>query len=226
MYPDYKVYIDGARLDEVYGEEGFMRYMRLGNDQRVIDEEIAKYDIRAFIVPLPPTPSEIVQIHMFLSTDTRWGLAYFDDTSMLFVQRAEAARKGVPIFSRLTPFRGADQILNEPGDGADLLAHDFELGESINAHSVAFLAMKTRFLARVGRLGEAEDTARRIVSLCRDIDPTDFCRANAQRQLIAMGQHHLAQELVVGGLSPLFGNLVIRRALRILTRDPQPEWLK
>ena len=195
MYPDYKVYIDGARLDEVYGEEGFLRYMRLGNDQRVIDEEIAKYDIRAFLIPLPPTASEIVQLHKFLSADPRWGLAYFDDTTMLFVQRDEAARRGIPLFSYLTPFTGADEIIKNRANGVSVLERDFEAGELINPHSVAFLTMKTRFFKTIGQGERATETAKRMVSLCKEIDRTELCRANARRQLMAMGRYDLAREL-------------------------------
>ena len=195
MYPDYKVYIDGARLDEVYGEEGFLRYMRVGNDQHVIDEEIAKYDIRAFLIPLPPTASEIVQLHRFLSSDPRWGLAYFDDTSMLFIQRDEAARKGIPVFTYLTPFVGADEILKTKPSGAETLARDFEIGESINPNSVAFLTMKTRFLKTIGQTDKATETAKRMVTLCTTIDPSELCRSNAQRQLMGMGRYDLAREL-------------------------------
>jgi hypothetical protein len=195
MYPDYKVYIDGARLDEVYGEEGFLRYMRLGNDQQVINEEIAKYDIRAFLIPLPPTEGEIVQLHKFLSADPRWGLAYFDDTTMLFIQRDEAARRGVPLFTYLTPFSGADEIIKKRSNGSAVLERDFEVGESINPNSVAFLTMKTRFLKTVGQTDKANQTAKRMVSLCKEIDRTELCRANARRQLMAMGRYDLAREL-------------------------------
>jgi hypothetical protein len=195
MYPDYKVYIDGARLDEVYGEEGFLRYMRLGNDQQVINEEIAKYDIRAFLIPLPPTEGEIVQLHKFLSADPRWGLAYFDDTTMLFIQRDEAARRGVPLFTYLTPFSGADEIIKKRSNGSAVLERDFEVGESINPNSVAFLTMKTRFLKTVGQTDKASQTAKRMVSLCKEIDRTELCRANARRQLMAMGRYDLAREL-------------------------------
>jgi len=195
MYPDYKVYIDGARLDEVYGEEGFLRYMKLGNDQHVIDEEIARYDIRAFLIPLPPVASEIVQLHKFLSSDPRWGLAYFDDTSMLFIKRDEAARKGVPVFSYLSPFVGADEIIKNRPNGAATLERDFEIGEAVNPNSVAFLTMKTRFFKTVGQTERATQTAQRMVSLCKVIDLSKVCRANAQRQLMGMGQYQLAQEL-------------------------------
>ena len=195
MYPDYKVYIDGARLDEVYGEEGFLRYMRLGSDQQVINEEIAKYDIRAFLIPLPPNEGEIVQLHKFLSADPRWGLAYFDDTTMLFIQRDEAARRGVPLFTYLTPFSGADEIIKNRVNGFAVLERDFEVGESINPNSVAFLTMKTRFLKTVGQTDKATQTAKRMVSLCKEIDRTELCRANARRQLMAMGRYDLAREL-------------------------------
>jgi hypothetical protein len=195
MYPDYKVYIDGARLDEVYGEEGFLRYMRLGNDQQVINEEITKYDIRAFLIPLPPTKGEIVQLHKFLSADPRWGLAYFDDSTMLFILRDEAARRGVPLLTYLTPFSGADEIIKNRANGFAVLERDFEVGESINPNSVAFLTMKTRFLKTVGQTDKATQTAKRMVSLCKEIDPTELCRANARRQLMAMGRYDLAREL-------------------------------
>lgn len=195
MYPDYKVYIDGARLDEVYGEEGFLRYMKLGNDQHVIDEEIVKYDVRAFIIPLPPSKDEIVQLHKFLSSDPQWGLAYFDDTSMLFIKRDEAARRGVPVFSYLSPFTGADEIIKSKSDGVAALERDFELGESINPNSVAFLTMKTRFLKARGQKDLAAQNARRMVNLCKEIDPSKICRDNAQRQLMGMGQFGLAREL-------------------------------
>jgi hypothetical protein len=114
---------------------------------------------------------------------------------MLFIKRDEAARRSVPLFSYLSPFVGADEIIKNKPDGAATLGRDFEIGEAINPHSVAFLTMKTRFFKTVGQPERATQTAQRMVSLCKEIDPSEVCRANAQRQLIGMGRYELAQEL-------------------------------
>ncbi len=74
MYPNYKVYIDSARLDEVYGEEGFMHYMKFGNDEQVIKRDIERYDMRTFILPQPASESDIVPIYKFLSAAPEWRL--------------------------------------------------------------------------------------------------------------------------------------------------------
>jgi hypothetical protein len=114
---------------------------------------------------------------------------------MLFIQRDEAARRGVPLFTYLTPFSGADEIIKNRANGFAVLERDFEVGESINPNSVAFLTMKTRFLKTVGQTDKATQTAKRMLSLCKEIDRTELCRANARRQLMAMGRYDLAREL-------------------------------
>ncbi|MEY4669336.1 MAG: hypothetical protein RL518_2035 [Pseudomonadota bacterium] len=176
MYPDYKVYIDGARLDEVYGEEGFMHYMKLGNDLNTLLADIKKYDIRAFIVPLPPTESEIVVVHRYLSNDPEWRLAYFDDVNMLFVKKTEAERVGIPTYRYLSPFVSLDKVITSNPDGADALANDVAHGDATNPHSVAYLIMKGKFLNLRGRNQEANQVSQTIAKLCQEEAPSPLCR--------------------------------------------------
>ena len=150
---------------------------------------------RAFLMPLPSTADGVVQLHKFLWADPRLGLAHFDDTTMLFARRDEAALRGIPLFSYITPFTGADEIIKNRPNGAAVLERDFEVGESINPNSVAFLTMNTRFLKSIGQGGRATETARRMVSLCKEIDRTELCQANCRKQLLAMGRYDLAREL-------------------------------
>lgn len=93
MYAEYKVYIDGARWDGVSREAGFVRHLQIGNDLNALKEEIRKYDIRAFAIPLLPAQDGIVLPHYYLSSDPEWRLAYVDDASILFVSRDEAQDK-------------------------------------------------------------------------------------------------------------------------------------
>jgi hypothetical protein len=90
---------------------------------------------------------------------------------------------------------GADRIIKTKPDGGTTLEKDFEIGEAINPNSIAFLTMKTRFLKTIGQTDLATQTARRMVTLCKEIDPSKVCRETARRQLIGMGQYALAREL-------------------------------
>lgn len=176
MYPDYKVYIDGARLDEVYGEDGFLHYMKLGNDLTTLLDDIKKYDIRSFIVPLPPTPSEIVVVHRHLSNDPEWRLAYFDDTHMLFVKRSEAEASGIATYRYLSPFASLDQVIKAHPDALQELTRDIVHGDATNPHSVAYLIMKRKFLNSVGRDKESRQVSHAIQELCRQEAPSPLCR--------------------------------------------------
>lgn len=176
MYPDYKVYIDGARLDEVYGEEGFLHYMKIGNDLPTLLDDIQKYDIRAFIVPLPPSESEIVTVHRHLSNDPEWRLAYFDDVHMLFIKRSEAERTGVSTYRYLSPFASLDKVVASHPDGAAELARDISHGDRTNPHSIAYLIMKRNFFTMQGRSQESRHISQAIQELCRQEYPSPLCR--------------------------------------------------
>lgn len=175
MYPDYKIYIDGARLDEVYGEAAFLHYMMLGNDLNTIKGDIARYDIRAFIIPLPPQASEIVAIHRFLSSDPEWRLAYLDDVNMLFIKASEAQERGVPTYAFLTPFKSIPEIIKGNPDALNGLERDFKQGESVNPRSVAFLMLKHQFLTHRKLKEEADQLVVRIREMCNVNLPSPAC---------------------------------------------------
>jgi len=175
MYPNYKVYIDGARLDEVYGEEGFMHYMRLGSDQQTLEEDIKKYDIRAFIIPLPPSESEIVVPHRFLSSNPEWRLAYFDDVHMLFVKRVDAEHAGIPTYKRLSPFASMDTLIKKDPLALGDLNQDLLLGDRITPDSIAFLITKRKLLRLQGREADAQGVTRTIKELCSQKSRSPVC---------------------------------------------------
>jgi hypothetical protein len=180
-YPRYKAYIDGARLDEVYGEEGFANYMKIGNDLATLKAEIAKYDIRAFIIPLPPSRSEIVVPHRFLSSDPEWKLAYFDDVSMLFVRRDQAQSKEIPTYSFLSPFSSLGDLIKANPDAAAGLERDFRQGDSINPHSVAFQILKARFFKLQKQEDRANQVAKQLGEMCRGKGVSPACGLLASR---------------------------------------------
>jgi hypothetical protein len=195
MYPHYKVYIDSARLDEVYGEEGFMHYMKFGNDEQIIKKDIERYDMRTFILPLPASESDIVPIYKFLSAAPDWRLAFFDDGYLVFIQAAEAERVGIPTYKRLNPFMEQDKVIKDNPVAASELNADYELGEKINPDSLAFLAMKSFFLKKQGRITDLQVILDRIAGLCARKDPSRGCRRIAARQLIRFGRYSQAKEL-------------------------------
>jgi hypothetical protein len=185
MYPQYRVYIDGARLDEVYGEAGYRRYMELGNDAHVLREEFDRYDIRSILVSLPTSESEIVAAYRFLSSSPEWGLAYFDDWHMLYIKRSEAEQRGIPVYRILSPFDSIDQIVNRSPESRVALTGDFEQGEKINPRSLAFLSLKARFERTTGR--DQSSTIQRLVVFCSKFDPTSGCRKMAAQHLMGLG---------------------------------------
>lgn len=181
MYPDYKVYIDGARLDEVYGEEGFMHYMRLGNDLQILKGDIEKYDIRAFIVPLPPTESEIVVVHRFLSTDPAWKLAYFDDVNMLYVRRDEAEKRSIPTYAFLNPFASVEGVMKKNPDASAGFERDFKQGDAINPQSIAFLILKQGYFSLRGWQDKSKEVVEMMRLLCAQKNASPACAQVARR---------------------------------------------
>ena len=181
MYPQYKVYIDGARLDEVYGEEGFMHYMRLGNDLQILKGDIEKYDIRAFIVPLPPTESEIVVVHRFLSTDPAWKLAYFDDVNMLYVRREEAEKQNIPTYAFLNPFVSIDATMKKNPDASAGFERDFKQGDVMNPESIAFLILKQGYFSLRGWQDKSREVIAMMRQLCERKNPSPACAQVVRR---------------------------------------------
>jgi hypothetical protein len=201
MYPHYKVYIDSARLDEVYGEEGFLYYMKVGNDEQIIKRDIERYDLRSFILPLPASESDIVPIYKFLSAAPDWRLAFFDDGYMVFILATEAERLGIPTYSRLNPFLEQDKLMKQDPTLAAMLERDYELGTRINPDSMAFMTMKAFFLKRQGRTHELQATLDQMAALCPRKDPSRGCKRMAARQLIRFGRYSQARELAPEELS-------------------------
>jgi hypothetical protein len=181
MYPDYKVYIDGARLDEVYGEEGFMHYMRLGNDLQILKGDIQKYDIRAFIVPLPPSESEIVVVHRFLSTDPGWKLVYFDDVNMLYVSREEAEKRNIPTYAFLNPFASIDATMKKNPDASAGFERDFKQGDVMNPESIAFLILKQGYFSLRGWQDKSKEVIATMRQLCERANPSPACAQVSRR---------------------------------------------
>jgi hypothetical protein len=181
MYPDYKVYIDGARLDEVYGEQGFLHYMKLGNDLEVLKGDIQKYDMRAFIVPLPREASEIVVVHRFLSSDPDWKLAYFDDVNMLFVHRDEAQKRSIPTYAFLNPFVSMDEVIKRNPDAAGGFERDFTQGDVVNPESIAFLILKHGYFKLRGWNDKTGDVVLKMQELCSRKRPSPACGIAVER---------------------------------------------
>jgi hypothetical protein len=144
-FPKYKVYIDSARLDEVYGEDWFMRYMRIGNYPDLLKQDIERFDMRTFILPIPATRADIVPIYRFLSTDPGWRLAFFDEGSMVYVSAQEAAARGIPTYQKLNPLVDMGDVLKKDPSIFAALAQDFSLGDTVNPDSRPFLMLKSWF---------------------------------------------------------------------------------
>lgn len=185
MYPDYKVNIDSARLDEVYGEEGFLHYMRLGNDLGTLKDDIARYDIRAFVMPIPPTESEIVVPYRFLSADSAWRLAYFDDSYLLFVREDEAHARGIPTFTYLNPLplRGIVEILKTRPDGAAVLGDDLKRAATVAPNALLVLVLKIQYELAQGDKEGAARTFESLARFCSERDPTPECKRRAARYM-------------------------------------------
>jgi hypothetical protein len=181
MFPDYKVYIDGARLDEVYGEDGFMHYMRLGNDLQVLKGDIEKYDIRAFIIPLPPTESEIVVPHRFLSSDPQWKLAYFDDVNMLYVRQDEAQKRSIPTYAFLNPFASVEAVMKKNPDASAGFERDFKQGDVVNPESIAFLILKQGYFSIRGWKDKSSEVIETMRRLCARKNASPACAQVSRR---------------------------------------------
>jgi hypothetical protein len=185
MYPDYKVNIDSARLDEVYGEEGFLHYMKLGNDLSTLKDDIARYDIRAFVMPIPPTESEIVVPYRFLSADPAWRLAYFDDSYLLFVRADEAQARGISTFQYLNPLPlpGLVEILKTKPDGVAVLGSDLQTAERIAPNALLVFVLRIQYELAQGDKEGAARTFERLARFCSERDPTPQCRQKAARYM-------------------------------------------
>jgi hypothetical protein len=182
-FPRYKVFLDSTRLGEVYSDSFFAHYLLLENHVDVLRNDIARYDMRAFILPLPRSEISIPAMHRLLSADPAWKLAYFDDSYMLFIQADEARARNIPTFSHLNPFANILQLIKRSPEVDAPLFEDLNRARQIAPTSISVLVLHVLYHLAKGDMQRAKESALQIENFCQKYDPTTECRKIASPQL-------------------------------------------
>lgn len=213
MYPQYKVYIDGGRMDQVYGEEFYQHYIKIGNDRETIKADIAKYTIQAFVLPLPNAPDDVVEIYKYLSTDPGWSLTFFDDHFLVFVDAAVTLKKQIPTFSLLNPLLDLEKALKEKPTLSDTAEAELKQAEQILPDSFNRRALSVIWLWGSNQTPAARAKLDELTHYCDDRDPSATCYLRLVRQLFKYNQLTKALQYtnrIVSWFSPSSGALTLK----------------
>lgn len=183
-YPHYKVYLGSARADQVYNEKLFDHYLLLHNHNDILRSDISRYDIRAFIISLPPSERGILAPHRLLTSDPAWKLAYFDDSHMLFIRGDEAQAQNIPTFSHLNPFGNISQLVKSSPEVDAALLEDLNRARQIAPNSISVMVLHVLYYLAKDDPLRAKEFALEIEGFCQKYDPTTECRKIASPQLI------------------------------------------
>lgn len=210
MYPEYKVYIDGGRLDQVYGESFYQHYLKMGTDKETILHDIQTYDIQAFLLPFPSTKDDVVEVYRYLSQDPAWKLMYFNDYVLVFVSASVAVEKNIPVYSYLNPLYDIGAIAKQSPEIQDGLEQDFQRAETINPDSFVLRAARIAYLDAIGQPRAVHTLLGDLEHYCNTRDSSRYCYIRLVRQLLLYGQIQRAmqyKEKIVDWFIPDFSSL-------------------
>jgi len=105
LYPKHNVYIDGGRLDEVYGEAFFRHYREIMTDPTKFISELSLYNVEAVILQMPDPGGIPSPVLIALSNNQEWSIALFDDYAILFIRKDVATRLSIPTLTALSPIK-------------------------------------------------------------------------------------------------------------------------
>lgn len=213
MYPEYKVYIDGGRLDQVYGESFYQHYLKMGTDRETILADIQTYQIQAFLLPFPSTKDDVVELYRYLSEDPAWKLMYFTDYVLVFVNAAVATEKQIPVYTCLNPLYDIGGITKKSQEIQDGLEQDFQRAASINPESFVLRAARIAYLDAIGQTRAVHTLLGELEQYCNTNDPSRYCYVRLVQQLLRYGQIQRAMnysDKIVDWFIPDFSSLELR----------------
>ncbi len=188
LYGAKRAYIDGSLPDRIYDNGLYDQYIQIGNDRETIKADIAKYTIQAFVLPLPNSAEDVVEIYKYLSSNPGWNLTYFDDHFLVFVDSGIAQKKQIPVFTLLNPLLDLEKALKEKPTLSDTVEAELKLAGTILPDSFNRRALAIAWLWGSNQTQAARALLGELTRYCDDVDPTNACYLRLVRQLFKYNQ--------------------------------------
>lgn len=188
LYGAKRAFMDGALHDRIYDNGLYDHYIKIGNDRDTIKSDVTKYTIQAFVLPLPTSADDIVEIYKYLSTDPGWVLTYFDDHFLVFMDAGVAQEKQVPTFSLLNPLLDLEKALKEKPTVSDAVEAELKQAEQILPDSFNRRALFVTWLWGSNQTPAARAKLEELTHYCDDRDPSAPCYIRLVRQLFKYNQ--------------------------------------
>lgn len=188
LYGVKRAFMDGALHDRIYSDGLYDHYIKIGNDRDTIKADISKFTIQAFVLPLPTSADDVVEIYKFLSTDPGWSLTYFDDHFLVFVEASVAQTKQIPVFTLLNPLLDLEKALKEKPTISDTVERELKQAEVILPDSFNRRALFVIWLWGSNQTPAARAKLDELTHYCDDRDPSGLCYLRLVRQLLKYNQ--------------------------------------
>lgn len=188
LYGVKRAFMDGALHDKIYSDGLYDHYIKIGNDRDTIKSDVTKYTIQAFVLPIPNSADDVIEIYKFLSTDAGWNLTYFDDHFLVFVDAAVAEKKKIPIFTLLNPLLDLEKALKEKPTLSDTAEAELKKAAEILPDSFNKRALFVIWLWGSNQTPAARAKLEELTHYCDDRDPSPTCYQRLVRQLFKYNQ--------------------------------------
>lgn len=188
LYGVKRAYIDGSLHGRIYDKGLYERYIKIGNDRDTIKADIEKYTIQAFVLPVPASADDVVEIYKYLSTDPGWALSYFDDHFLVFVDAAVAQKKQIPVFTLLNPLLDLEKALKEKPTVSDAVEGEIKRASANLPDSFNLRALKIAWLWGSNQTPAARAKLEELTRYCDERDPSVACYLRLVRQLFKYNQ--------------------------------------
>ena len=188
LYGVKRAYMDGALHDRIYSDGLYDHYIKIGNDLGTIKADIAKFTIQAFVLPLPTSADDVVEIYKYLSTDPGWALSYFDDHFLVFVDASVAQMKQIPVFTLLNPLLDLEKALKEKPTISDTAEAQLKKAAVMLPDSFNRRALEVIWLWGSNQTPAARTKLEELTHYCDDHDPSATCYQRLVRQLFKYNQ--------------------------------------
>ncbi len=212
LYGTKRAFMDGALHDRIYDNGLYDHYIKIGNDRDTIKTDVATYTIRAFVLPVPNSAEDVIEIYRYLSTDPGWSLTYFDDHFLVFVDAGVAIKKQIPTFTLLNPLLDLEKALKEKPTLSDTVEAELKEAERILPDSFTRRALTIIWLWGSNQTPAARAKLEELTHYCDQKDPTNPCYIRLVRQLLKYNQLTRAlqyKERLVSWFEPSLGSLML-----------------
>lgn len=188
LYTVKRAYIDGSLHDRIYDKGLYDHYIKIGNDRDTIKADIEKYTIQAFVLPVPASADDVVEIYKYLSTDPGWRLTFFDDHFLVFVDAEVAEKKQIPAFTLLNPLLDLEKALKEKPTLSDTAEAELKKSEQLLPDSFTRRALFVTWLWGSNQTPAARAKLEELTHYCDKRDPSGQCYLRLVRQLFKYNQ--------------------------------------